>query len=223
MVKLQNILDTLLLTKQQKLAKSIRQAREFTPDMADLERKPWHFLFVYDDMKEGMKGNPRLVGAEKVQYTVFTQNPCLVFERDIGKISYPIAFRTTLKYQNPPPFINLKGELYKVPFGSFLSLDTYYQNGVVYDRLKTTAIIPLTKLFFKDRQHAENIFGHENVHAAFMSKKAVYRIPCYMYFGKEDYWDPLIYGHIGDGYSPTDVIEAEGLIKRYYEFSPCPF
>lgn len=214
------------MTKQQKLAKTIRQAREFTPDMVDLERKPWHFLFVYDDMKETMKGHVRLAGAKMVPYTVFTQNPCVVFEHDLGRMSHPIAFQTTLKYQNPPPFINLKGELYKVPYGTFLSLDIYYQNGVSFDRLKTTAVIPLSHLFFKDRVHAENIFGAENVHAAYMAKKAVYRVPCFMYFGREDYWDPLIYGHRGTGYneySPTDIIEAKGLIKRYYEFSPCPF
>lgn len=220
-------LSELFLSKEARnglLNEKIRDVRQFTPDMAVLERKPWHFLFVYDNAKSSMAGHARLNGAEKVDYDVFTQNPCMVLERDLGMLSYPIAFSSDLKFQNPPgPMINLKGELFKVSSNDFLSLDFYYQNGVTFQRRPTIAVVPLTHLFFKDRQHAENLYGPERTGSAFLTKKAVYRVPCYMYFGVEAYWEPLIYGSVGTSFAPVDILKAKGLISRYYEFSPVPF
>jgi len=202
--------------------------------MRNLEMQEDHFLSVADETQEDHHGHVKLNFMEKLDYDVFTQHPVMMLKEDLGKESHPLIFDNTLRYQNPPPFVPVKCELYRVTPWHLLRLDNYKQNTVVFQRKKILLVIPYTQLFFKDRSVAQNLMGKDTkqhnltgqsgntIHNAMLKKQGVYRLWGWMYFALPSFWENMI--SITDRHPPVRTFSnPEGVVKEYYKFTDAEY
>jgi len=216
-----------IVDRSSELLEQISKMRQYTPDMAFLERKAEHNLFVCDELRPGLHKHSMLKDQRNTGYQAFTQNFCMMLYHDLGKESYPLVFPSGLDYHNPPKLLPIKGELYKVEPRLFLELDRYRQNGVQFFREEVLIVVPLTQIWFKDRQDADNLYGEKKgfagrtgspVQTCLFHDRGVYRVRAWMYFAMYDYWGDLL--NINVLHPPvTQHTSKEGVIKRYYSFS----
>lgn len=212
----------------------VAMSRLHTSDMRNLEFQLDHFLAVADETQEDHHGYGNLNFLEKLDYDVFTQHPVMMLKEDLGVQSHPLIFNTTLRYQNPPPFIPVKCELFRVAPEHILKLDKYKQNGIAFERKKILLVIPYTQLWFKDRSIAQNLFGKEHsphrstgmsadtVSKALLKKRGVYRVWGWMYFAKPQFWENII--SITDRHPPVRTFtNPDGVVKEYYKFTDAEY
>lgn len=218
----------------------IALSRINTPDMRNLEMQEDHFLAVADEMQEDHWNYGNFHFMEKLKYDVFTQHPVMMLKEDLGPQSHPLIFNSTLRYQNPPPFVPVKCELYRVTPQHILMLDKYKLNTVVFERKKILLVIPYSELFFKDRSIAKSLLGRESnpnrlleinghktgllkdttvgIDKALLRKRGVYRVWGWMYFSKPSFWENLI--SITNRNPPVRTFtNPDGVVKEYYKYT----
>lgn len=193
----------------------IARMRFYTDDMVELQKKLGHPLFVCDDMQDGHPNN-FLLSDFPVEHIAFTQAHYTMLKHDLGFKSYPLVFEKPLDRHNPPPIHAIKGELRIVSHTRLNSLDGHRENGVSFIRKLVPIIIPCKELFFKDRAHAEAVFGH-NVGKCLVKDQGVYRTEAWMYFAVPEYWDQILWKVSAPVI--THIAKNE-LIKRCYYFTP---
>lgn len=214
-----------------------------TKDMHQLEQKFSHRLFVVDNMKQNrgqQLGNHSLIADQNFICEAFTQSHQFTMRmKDGGKTSLNTAIPIMHAKETDPeyvpshgalPRLPLKGELWAINPQRFYILDEQRQNGIQFQRCRVTIIIPYKEIFFKDRQHAENLFrqihktetgglklGETPLKSVF-EYRGVLRCDAWMYLGIPDYWNNLFDG--GYVYPPAKVHDANNdLFKQCYNFT----
>lgn len=179
---------------------------EFTPDLALLENRQEHLLFHYGDQF----GHLPQVGIG------FTDEKMIMWVSRTQMGAAPVALQ--LHVQRNIPRGRIGGFLYVASTEELISLDTGFENGVVFNRKRVKLRLP------HDSQTRNREFRHYTEQRAFM------------YVGNKDYWEPKIDWdscfHRGNGTSefyPADHqiagaanLSVDGWVRRYYEFHRRP-
>ncbi len=203
-----------LPTSTESFTATVGDMRRFTPDMVELEAYDRQLLFVCDETLPGMYQH-KLIEDQEFAYEAFTQGPHIMLKEDLGVKSKPIIFPTTLGYQNPPPFVPIRGKVYRVEPRRFLDIDREKMNGVQFIRQKVWVVVPYQKLFFKDRQIAENVIGG-NVGRSLVKRKGVWRFQAWIYYGNEEYWSDILNISLNP---PVFTFKGmNDLVKEFYDF-----
>lgn len=216
----------------------VEQRRRYTPDLPELERQAWHWFFIPDEMQTDHWQNHLLKDCEKMDELGFTQDKLMMLKNDLGIFSRPLVFCSQLGYQNPPPLLPIKGELYKVPPAVFVELDKDKQNTVFYFRRQVSIVIPYTHLWVKDRTIIDKILGKPLVRgvtlpeeggkkvvrtggarqSSYIERQGIRRVWAWMYFADPNYWEDLL--NISASHPPVHRYKNPvGLVKEYYCFT----
>jgi AIG2-like family. len=180
---------------------------KWTPDIALLEEKAAHLLFICDDLKQQHRRHG-LLRDQRFLAEAFTRKPMSMWTRNLGKLSHPVPFDDKSLIA---PYSVVQGELHLVNTEQLCSLDRYRMNGVEFDRVRLHVKVPYMKAWL-DKELKPKFSGiiHETVE-------------CWMYIGVKEYWYPLLDAK-GGGilFSPTTThffdkgIGDEG---KFYQFS----
>ena len=181
-----------------------------TPDIAALERRSHHLLFVYD---ETLRDHPRkdiLQDCEEL-CTAFTTEDFALWKFKLGIESYPIALENEFKTVRSA---KIKGKLYKVYSSKFLELDLHKVNGVEFTRLRTTLRVP-----YHYRGWTEWYKEHGK---AVPPPKQEQTLRAWMYVGISDYWHPLL--DAGANFGLVRCFRPNKYFKHdYYCYTPMEY
>lgn len=215
----------------------IEKKREFTPDLPELERKHWHWLFVPDELQTDHWQNILLKDCQKSEYVGFTQDHLTMLKHDLGIFSTPLIFSGDLGYQNPPKRLPIKGELYRVPPAAFVAIDNHKQNTVSCFRREVPIVLPYKALWAKDKaafnEFMPKKFGRRTTNGAgkevirdggtlqtnTLPVLGVFRVYAWMYFSDYSYWGDFLNLAVNTPPVRTWQIEKGSLIKEYYRFT----
>lgn len=197
------------------------EAGTYTPDIVELELHPRVPIFVHDEMLPGginhdMVTETNLKGRWP-SYSGFTEDTFHMWHRRLGTDSYAVA----LKADNVPQEHDrpewaedtrqkpgkIWGNIYHIRPYAFKKLDFVKANGVEFKRTKVNITVPIQKTFYKALPE--------------VSHEMKYVIPCYMYIGNPDFFNPLIDG--GFEFIPVQQINytaprARDWLDRYYVY-----
>lgn len=220
----------------------VEQKRRYTPDLPELERLAWHWMFIPDEMQQDHWQHHMLKDCEKAEEVGFTQSQYMMLKNDLGIFSRPLIFKDQLGYKNPPPLLPIKGELYKVPPKVFVELDKDKQNTVFFFRQQVWIVVPYTHLWMKDRTVYEKIFGKKLIRgvtlpeqggkkvvrdggvqqSSYITRPGVRRVMAWMYLANRDYWEDLL--NLSVSNPPVHTFKnPTGLVKEYYRFTDAEY
>lgn len=159
----------------------IQEATRYTPDLWHLERFQKQLLFVYGPEMLRHDKNEVLLKDDDPLCTAFTFENFSMWKHKLGAETYPVVMEKHLSCEDlhwfkalyDSPWAKIKGELYAVTPERFLTLDTYYENGVKFVRKRTHLIIP-----YRDSRYP-GFPQYTDVKA-------------WMYVGVPEYWDDRI-------------------------------
>lgn len=206
--------------------------RRYTPDLPQLERQEWWWLFVCNEMQRGHHAHELVQNCHRYELDVFTQPKYLMLQNMLGIFTHPLVFQTDLQYKNVD-LLPIKGELYRVSAVQFCTIDKYMLNGVSSLRRQIPVVVPFEKLWVKDRAVLEKALGKETkpnkitgkststITSNILNRFGVIRAEAWIYFADEYHWvDEL---NLNDKNPPVQSFKTEaGLIKEYYRFTPPP-
>jgi len=226
---------------------AVEARSQYTPDLPELFRRQWWWLFVPDEMQRGHHKNELIRECEPYENDVaYTQGKFMLLRHDLGKRSTALAFATDLNYQNGPALLPIKGELVRAHPGLFVDLDKYKLNGVSCYRNLVSVVVPYEGLLFKDRGIAGNVLGKESkpnakvvthylkkrftraeaeamardiiINSSYVKKPGVLRSMAWMYIADPNYWEDTI--SLTNNHPLVRSFDNEkGLIKKYYRFT----
>lgn len=136
--------------------------RERTPDMEELAKNEWNYVFVYGTLKEGFSNHTIIPSDAKFLGRGHTKDECFKMHATSG---YPVVE----KIENDGGNV-IYGEVYAVKASAFIRLDGLESNGHMYLREKV-------RIKMLDQKHK-----HED-------KTYVPFISCWMYIGMNDHWN----------------------------------
>jgi len=164
--------------------------QHFTPDMANLERKAFHRLFVYNNWQHGQHGHDQLGGeAIRLAAAVSTDRDFVVLKKKLGKETYPIALdleaeKYTLGRETFfGPRGQILGQLFYVRPSVIKELDKQQLNGIEFSRERINIDVPF-------REHDGTA----------ISDPKIMRMDAWAYIGRTEYWI--------DGHGITDQLFA---------------
>lgn len=143
------------VTPLQKFARDATYNNHLTPDIAMLDQKWAHLLFVYDEMQTGLEKHNLIKDDATKEYDAYTVNPFELYKKHLGRESFAVARpadRCGDTSTNYGP-ARIRGELYLVrvdPTGNkpnpFIALDLYKQNTLEFERVRVKVAIPYRKV-----------------------------------------------------------------------------
>lgn len=166
--------------------KEAEERTKYTPDVAELEKRRAHLIFVPDELQQNHKNqfllSLNLFGTTPIanMCPAFTKPEFLFYKHNLEQESYPVAFQRPATSniwgipENKRPK-TIRGELYVIRPYQFLVLDKYKENGVVFERKYVDILVPYLKV----------------VRNAYATCEIGYRcayMQAWMYLGVEDYW-----------------------------------
>lgn len=157
----------------------IKDLLKNTPDLAVLEQKKAHLLFVCDDFKKGHRRNTALQDAEYLGQG-FTC-PCFsMWKQNLGKNTFPLPFPNR---DGLTPFSKISGEIWEVPTSVLKFLDRHRENTVQFNRMRVRVEVGYKNLYLDQEGKTRYISR---------SLRQVFRP--WMYVANPDYWNGLING-----------------------------
>lgn len=198
----------------------------FTPDVAELEKKDRHLVFICDDVMKGHRGHD-LVRHSVYCGVAYTTEEFVVWKRCAGQESYPIPLRAkkrdhirsgpvakgTISSPLSRP-ARIKGELYALRTSEIISIDNHRLNGVSFKRKRVQVEQEVLKKYWvKDR----DVFGQYNNMR--LSKGSYYEWhsewhEVWMYVGVEKIYEDQLDG--GYNFRRVRIHEQDGRDPYYY-------
>lgn len=175
-------------TKYKEFNSEIVRNNQETPDAWNITRKPFHRVFLYDNM---MKSHPEhdnfFKGAAEYLAVGFVDERFSLWKKHLGKASFAVPLHGDSEINAP-----IKGEMYKLSTDYVFALDKIYNNGVEYERIRTLVQIPQREVKFlkepveiysTDKSSEPELQSIVTVDANTKSYWA------WMYVGRSNYWD----------------------------------
>lgn len=172
---------------------NFKEGYRYTPDIRTLQMNKHWYVFEYGEHMQSHRKHTFLVN-DKAKFVgaAFTQFANLVmYKKDLGTFSYPIALSRTPKpkevwLSDVGRPARIKGELYCVEgTEAIVSLDIERENGVSFKRVRMTILMPYTKTMWSART------------GSFVAEEFLAEVPAWFYVGIKEYWD----GILDNGYS----------------------
>lgn len=192
---------------------------ELTPDLAKLEEKSHHLVFLYGTNQQGHRDHDLVAEHGVVEATAFTAKPHTMFKKDLGVESYPIAVRR--KYHKIP-FTRIKGELVSLNSYRFKELDAFIQGQVQFNPADEGRGPPKIGVLPFLRKRAMVVVPYrvpwtQNLgHMPFLMR--VCAVEAWMYVGNPAYWDDVVDN--GYLYPAVQVYRPRHAWDRpYYSFN----
>lgn len=197
---------------------------KFTPDIATLELSLLQRVFVCDDLMLAGK-NHKLIRDHSTRICrVFTRRSYNFYQKrtDQTPVVLP-AIQVNSRYDFSS--LKIKGEVYSVESSAIPKLDTHYQNGVQYKRVRAQLLYPTS-------QHGQVVNRDERGkplppalqgYKHFLLPERVDPIEAWMYIGIPEYWKDLIDG--GYFFEPARIAEPKKerpWLLKYYHFQNRP-
>ena len=146
------------------------QMPPYTPDILELEKKGYHWVFEYGDLQARMPKHNMINAAYSC--TAYTVNKYAVLKQSAVEEPFPIAFEHDVPGRKVP-HSKIRGELYAVPLSNHLLIDSYRQNGVYFYRRRIKVLVP------------------EQTQTKGGDIRNVTR-DAWMYLGNKDYWTNML-------------------------------
>ena len=219
-------------TPSKKWFEEVSKTGEYTPDVAFLEKKIAHRVFLYDNLMEKRPFN-EVLGHDSYKISnALTQDSFTFWNTRSDKSKFVVPLRS---HADRAPMTRIKGEMHLVPTERILYLDKILDNGVMYRRTKVRLLIPFvppTNVQVNDRTMYEKA-----VEATIFLDKPV---SAWMYIGVDDCWSDLLekgtkikftdrlgqvtYSNISEGMviSPVRSFKNKKL-GLYYYYTPHEF
>ena len=197
---------------------------EFTPDIAELELHQFVLLFVCDDVMRAGK-NYKLIAEHSTKAARgFTLKAFNFYRKRTDGMGIPMRVNT-----QPDRFsftaLKIKGEIHAVRPVAFLDLDGWYQNGLMFRRVRTKILYPTTEHGMivnkdaEDRPLPESLRGPKH----FLFPERVDPIEAWMYVGVPSYWNPLLDGGYEFETVPIRYPEKDrNWLVKYYHYQNRP-
>lgn len=205
-----------------------KDVNEFTPDMAELAKRPFHRVFIPDEMMSPHFQNSLLGEGSVLRCWAFTTDKFSLWRKKLGKASLVIPLETKFK---EAPYASLRGELYKVPTENIPELDNYKANGVEFIRKRVSLAIPYTAFDTKPGTPTYRT----------VVRKVDTSIDAWMYVGSHETWNPRFVkgskikyinkdgttvGRLSDGHIYVSVREytpRNKLLENYCYYAPTEY
>src|SRR5258705_7834761 len=197
----------------------IQIKNKYTPDIATLELSQFQLVFACDDLMLAGKNYPLIDDCSAKVCRAFTLRGYKFYIHRTDGVPVAMAAK---QGNNRWDFscLKIKGEVHSVLSSSMPKLDTHYQNGVQFIRVRT-------KLLYRSSQHGV-ILNHDTQgrplpkallgHKHFLLPERVDIIEAWMYIGVPGYWNNLLDG--GFAFEPVRIIEPKEdrswLPKNYH-------
>jgi hypothetical protein len=197
---------------------------QYTTDAPLLETtSPW-LVFVYDGFMKYHRQHSKLLdmGAKYPSRRLgngmhadpiygYTTGDYVLWKHRDGPRSFPIPLDHPMKlFQNRPVWdltggqaFKVRGEIYELPWEGIIKLDSFYQNGVAFER-RRVGIMQAYHYELKDVDGRVSLsLRHETINS------------CWMYVGIQKYWDKILDGT----YEPVHVFPRKGGVPPFYYFT----
>lgn len=157
---------------------------EFTPDINDLWKKPFHRVFVCDEAMKPHKFHGYLgQGNIETKVWAFTEDSFTMVHKKLGVASYAIPLMARYSHT---PFQPIKGELWGISTQNLIELDKRKRNGVEFSRVRLSLCIP----------HTENEpYVRYTDYGPFYDNREIRRldyVSAFMYVGMNFHWEPIL-------------------------------
>ena len=149
----------------------------FTKDVPVLDNYQWHYLFVYDDLRQGYQQYDYLDGADPVSHKAYTSEARYDMKYLLNQ-TYKMPYIKFSNDENRKGYI--RGELYRVCTEHITGIDTLNNNGELYFRVKIPIII---SSHTKQTVLAWTYIGNESVLQDTFSNKNVWSFHDHNYIG----------------------------------------
>lgn len=163
-----------------------RAQLNWTKDANLLTQYDYQPIFVYDRLMEGQDDHSKIKDYIQPTFaTGFTSHRFCLWQKNLGKLSFPIALETKVQpldlpwadlaretswFKDAPP-ARIRGMVYNISTKAFFELDKLYRNGLHYYRKKVKVLMPYRAK--KENGGCEYMVG----------------LWCWMYVGISDYWE----------------------------------
>lgn len=184
----------------------------WTPDVHVIEKQPFHLIFFYDDM---MPGYPEyqafMQQCSSPQHTAFTLPTYALHQKEVGRSSKVFAVLPTSQERTPPwmdprgaPPAKIKGRLVVVTKEAIYDLDEHYENGVQFDRIRTSALVPYRQVL------------HLESGGIMLGGTRYWNVKTWMYLGVDKFWYP----QLDNGYltKPVKILRPRDVCLGDYYF-----
>lgn len=161
-----------------------------TPDIVEVESKPLHNVFIYNECKDN-HAKHNIIGPEAIYlYTSFTMHKYSTWMKKQGEDTKIVALEKDFPYEKLDEVGNwhkesrrfrIKGELYSVRPKLIFALDNYHKNGVEYIRKRIPILIPY--------RYIERIGGEVKI-----SEYRVLKKDAWIYIGITEHWEDQLDG-----------------------------
>jgi len=189
-------------------------AKDYTPDILDLERRKRVCVFVYDDMKTGGKlheyvQETSLTGRFPL-YTAYTVDPFFVWKKDLGTESFPVALEdqvsSAIRVADRKGPARIEGEVYCLRPKQIVKLDFLRENGLQFFRKEVDVYVPHSKVIYSAKQPLPAL--HDPMKQTF---------PAFIYVGNRSYWDQQLGGVLPSSPLPQlkHIREEIGTFTRF--------
>jgi hypothetical protein len=191
---------------------------ELTPDLWRLEQFVRQRIFVPCDMKRGGKNHEIIESAVNgpIFLDVYTARDYTLWKKDLGSHSFPVALPGDYKPDAftivPVEAAPIKGELYHINPLQFVKLDKLRHPSMFY-RERVPIRIPYRTVKYR--------FGGEGTTDKFptiSNHNYFVTVDAWMYFGIEEYWDPMIGGIFKSQMDLYEHDQPRQWMKHFYKF-----
>lgn len=213
--------------------KAVDDRMQYTPDIWRLQSQFYQPLFVYDEMMRGMFAHNMIKDTSILICPAFTVDSFSMWKKKLGKHTSAIAIQEPQFITAPPKLI--RGEFFAVEPQTFIDLDNYRQNGVVFRRIEVDITIPHKKRTTYKRMvdmYAKQLVDMEQNGPKTLfkiSKEKSYILKAWMYIGMPEFFsgtdpdDPKRGKFALDGGFLYEVVRSfkpnNPDLKPYYQFT----
>lgn len=203
------------------------QGCEYTPDIAKLEQRKYHLLFVCDDCMRRHGRNEEFLSEDTYRMAAFTSDDELsMWKKIAGTQSFPVPIKgyrwnelrsveekreqstkISVMNLNATRTGRIKGELYKVSTKTLVNLDNHRLNGVQFERQRVKVIIP---------------YRYQSGHVGVDDQEFVQTAKAFMYMGILDFWAPLLPTKMFEKVTDYEAARRKSYdhtIRNYYYYS----
>lgn len=204
-------------------------AGDHTPDLPFLEQFEFIRLFVYDRMKKNHSWNKLLGPESEFVAHAFTKHPFCMYNKDLGKQSFPVAIRPQPGSHLQEKFGELRGpayirgEIHKVRPLTFRELDREMENRYVFRRERIRLLVPTKRLQFQRERYAE-VRGNTVTHvtSSYTEERVMHEVRAFAYIGMPEYWGDMLADNYVGAIAPSYLM-APSEMRRHHNIRLDPY
>jgi gamma-glutamylcyclotransferase (GGCT)/AIG2-like uncharacterized protein YtfP len=176
------------------------KAGMYSPDIARLQMKRNHHVFLYGTEMEGHRNHFKFCGNSGYLGIAFTfARDFVMWKKAVGDESFPFALRGVSSTKTGPS--RVCGELYDLTPKQVICLDEHLLNTVQFDRVRLKVVVPHVVV--------------KGVGDKVVRTLSVFPpIECWMYVGKTRYWEDLL-----DGGMQYPVVKSRTSATEFKHFN----